>query len=102
MNSQYEVLNPWSEADAIPLKGISPRLTQLAGKKIGLFCNDKRAAKPILTAIEQKLKERFSSCETSWFVRQGVTSISQKNGELKKRFEKWVKGVDAVIAAVGD
>ena len=31
---QYEVLNPWAEADPIPLEGISARLNELAGKKI--------------------------------------------------------------------
>ena len=34
---QYEVLSPWAEVDPIPLRGISPRIKTLAGKKIGLF-----------------------------------------------------------------
>ena len=102
MNSQYEVLSPWAEADPIPLRGISPRLDQLAGKKIGLLCNDKYAARPIMTIIEQRLKERFPTCGTSWFVRQGVESVSQRSSEYRKTFEKWVKGVNAVITAVGD
>ena len=42
--SVYEVLSPWAEADPVPLSGISPRLEDMTGKKIGLFCNSKRAA----------------------------------------------------------
>jgi len=53
----YEVLSPWAEADPIPLKGLSPRLDDLAGKKIGLLCNNKRAAPLILNVTERILKE---------------------------------------------
>ena len=59
-NGSYEVLNPWADADPIPLKGLTaPRVTDRVGKKIGLFVNDKRAALPIRTVLERKLKERF-------------------------------------------
>ena len=44
-NNQYAVLNPWAEVDPVPLKGISPRLTGLEGKKIGIFQNFKQASK---------------------------------------------------------
>ena len=78
MNNQYEVLSPWAEIDPIPLRGISPRLIDLTGKKIGLFCNYKRAARPILTVVEQKLKEKFPTSETSWFVqKQGMPILKE-------------------------
>ena len=35
--SQYEVLSPWADVDPIPVRGISPRLDSVEGKKIGLF-----------------------------------------------------------------
>ena len=65
--SQYEVLGPWAEVDPIPLRGISARLDSLEGKKIGLFANFKRAAKPIQAEVERRLKERFPDIETSLF-----------------------------------
>ena len=34
-SSSFEVLSPWAEVDPVPLKGISPRLKSLEGKKIG-------------------------------------------------------------------
>lgn len=98
---QYEVLNPWAEVDQMPLRGISPRVDTLAGKKIGLFANYKRAARPIQTVVARKLKERFPNCQTVLFDSHdpNVTETETKN---RDRFEAWAKEVDAVIAAVGD
>jgi hypothetical protein len=100
-NSEYEVLSPWAEADPIPLKGLAPRVTDLAGKKIGLLCNNKRAAPLILKVTERILKERFPTSETSWFRAQSFSVSSLEPDNLKK-FEDWINGVDAVVAAVGD
>jgi hypothetical protein len=103
VKGEYEVLNPWAEVDPVPLRGISPRLTDIAGKRIGLFSTWKRAAKPILTAVEMKLKERYPDCETSWYMSSNKRwSALQMEGEDKTRFQEWVQGVDAVVAAIGD
>ena len=101
LSGQYEVLSPWADADPKPLKGLAPRLTDLAGKKIGLLCNSKRAAPVILTVAERLLKERFPTSETSWF-RAQFFSVSALEPDNLARFEDWIKGVDAVVAAVGD
>ena len=98
---QYEVLNPWAEVDPIPLRAISPRISTLAGKKIGLFANFKRAAKPMLAVVEKRLKERFPDCTTSLFDSSGV-NVTETETENRVQFEGWAKGVDAVVAAVGD
>jgi hypothetical protein len=100
-NLSYEVLSPWSDADPIPLKGLAPRLADLAGKKIGLLCNSKRAAPLILNAAERILKERYPSAKTSWF-RAKSFSVSSLEPENLEKFDDWIRGVDAVIAAVGD
>jgi hypothetical protein len=96
----YEVLNPWADADPIPLKGISARLTDLAGKKVGFLRNSKRAARPVFTVLEEKLKARFPTLELSTFVFLPNDDITE-TGELA-RFEEWLKEVDAVIFAYGD
>ena len=101
MNGQYEVLNPWAEADPVPLRGISRRVTDLTGKTIGLFCASyKVASRPILTVVEEKLKEKFPKLKFSWFETNYNLEVTET--AEKARFEEWVKGVDAVIAAVGD
>ena len=98
---QFEVLSPWADADPIPLRGISPRLQSLAGKKIGLFVNSKRAAMPIAKSIDKRLKDIFPDIQTIMFhsTEPNVNEIETKN---KERFTAWVKGIDAVIAVVGD
>jgi hypothetical protein len=98
---QFEVLNPWAEVDPIPLRGISPRIESLAGKKIGLFANYKRAARPMQVEVAKQLKERYPDIETVLFDSRdpNVTETETKN---RDRFIAWAKEVDAVIAAVGD
>ena len=97
----YEVLSPWSEADPIPLQGLSPRLDGLAGKKIGLLCNSKRAAPLILEVTERLLKEKFPTATTSYFYARSF-SVSSLERDRREEFDDWLKGLDAVIASVGD
>ena len=98
-NVAYEVLYPWADADPIPLKGLTaPRLTQLEGKTIGLFVNDKRAAPLIREVLERKIKERFPTCNTSWYNAKGPVL----QGKVVSDYEDWLKTVDVVILSVGD
>jgi hypothetical protein len=99
-SGRYKVLSPWADVDPIPVKGISPRVISLAGKKIGLFCNFKPGARPILSAVEAKLKERYPSIKTSQFV--FLHNICIDDSEEKASFDRWLKEVDTVINAVGD
>jgi len=97
----FEVLSPWADADPIPLRGISPRIQSLAGKKIGLFVNSKRAAMPIAESIDKRLKNIYPDIQTIVFhsTEPNVNEIETKN---KEKFTAWVRGIDAVIAVVGD
>jgi hypothetical protein len=101
MSGLYEVLSPWADADPIPFRGITPRLANLEGKKIGLLRNGKRSAEAILTVAANKLKEKFPSIEFRWF-RTNTFSASAEEKERLPELEDWLKSVDAVIAAVGD
>jgi hypothetical protein len=98
---QFEVLSPWAEVDPIPLHGISPRISTLAGKKIGLFVNPKRAAMPIAESIDKRLKTMYPDVQTIVFhsTEPNVNEIETKN---KEKFTAWAKGLDAVIGVVGD
>jgi hypothetical protein len=99
--AQYEALNPWADIDPIPVRGISPRLDSLAGKKIGLFANFKRASVPIATEVEKRLKEKFPKIETVLF-HSTLPNVDESETVNKERFAAWAKGVDAVIGMVGD
>ena len=100
-DGQYEVLSPWAEADPVPLRGISPRLPDLSGKKIGLFRNFKRAAKPMLTVVERKLEERYPTVEISWFDSTAV-NVLETETENRARFKEWMDGIDAAVTSFGD
>ena len=99
--TEYEVLSPWADIDPIPLRGINPRLDTLAGKKIGLFANFKRAAMPIAREIEKRLKERFPDIETSLY-HSVLPNVDESVEQDAEKFEAWAKGVDAAIAVVAD
>ena len=99
--AQYEVLSPWAEVDPVPLRGISPRVDSLAGKKIGLFANYKRAAMPIAEALQRRLESMYPDSTVSLYhsTRWNVTEVETDNRE---KFTEWAKGVDAAILVVGD
>lgn len=98
---QFRVLSPWAEADPIIPRGISPRLSTLEGKKIGLFANFKRASRPIVAEVEKRLKSIYPDCETSLFDSRGANVVETET-ENREQFIAWMKGVDAVVLAVGD
>jgi len=98
---QFRVLNPWAEVDPMPPRGITPRLNTLAGKKIGLFANFKRASRPILASVEKRLKSMYPDCETRLFDSRGANVVESET-QNREAFAAWAKGVDAVILAVGD
>jgi hypothetical protein len=99
--NQYEVFGPWAEVDPVPLKGISPRLASLEGKKIGIFQNFKQASKQMAITTGEKLKERYPGLETSLFdsTDQNVSVIET---DEKEDFIEWAKGIDAAILLVGN
>jgi hypothetical protein len=98
---QFTVLHPWAEVDPVPPRGISPRLNTLAGKKIGLFANFKRASRPIQASVEKRLKAMYPDCQTSLFDSRGANVVETQTAN-RERFIAWAKGVDAAILAVGD
>ena len=100
-DSQFRVLNPWAEVDPIAPRGISQRLNTLAGKKIGLFANFKRAARPVAMEAGKRLKAMYPDCETSLFDSRGANVVETET-KNREQFIAWAKGVDAVILAVGD
>jgi hypothetical protein len=102
-NCQFEVLSPWADIDPITFRGLTaPRLSDLEGKKIGLFASSKPISKRIIDAVEAKLKEKFPTTQTNVWVGQGPWAVLQIDTDRRESYKDWVKGVDAVIAAVGD
>lgn len=99
--ARYEVLSPWGDADPKPLKGISPRLDTLSGKKIGIFANYKRAAIPIAMSLQERIKSEYPDSKVSIY-HSDQWNVIEIETENKDTFKKWVEGKDAVILLVGD
>jgi hypothetical protein len=99
--TEYEVLSPWADADPVPLRGITPRPVDLAGRKVGLFSNRKRAALLTLGAVERELLDKFPGVQTSWYECSTINTPEMLT-EGKAKFESWVASVDAVVLSVAD
>ena len=100
--TNYEVLTPWSEADPITPRSLTAlRPGALAGKKIGLLQNSKRAAKPMLESLERHLKERLPSAQIIWYI-ESFVNTPEVDSSNKSKFEEWLKTVDAVVLAYAD
>ncbi len=61
-----EVLNPMGVIEPPPTLGISPRVADLAGKKIALMHNNKPGASNLLNALQKVLSQRYP---TATFIR---------------------------------
>jgi hypothetical protein len=97
----YDVLSPWAETDPVPLQGITPRLPEIRGKRIGLYANYKRAAAPIQDAVQAELQARFGEAiAIERFAQTGSNDVG--SSDEGPQFVAWLEGVDAVIVAVGD
>jgi hypothetical protein len=99
--AEFEVMNPWAEADPIPLRGISPRIDTLDGKKIGVFANFKRSAVPQARMVEKKLKGKFPTIQTDLY-HSAEANVNEMETANKEKFTAWIKSVDAIVAMVGD
>ena len=97
----FEVLSPWAEADPIQWRGISKRVSDLSGKKIGLLVNSKRTAEPTLKAVEARLRKRYPDSSFSYFFNLKANEIAIATNK-KADFEKWLDELDTVINSYGD
>lgn len=93
-----EVLNPMGVIDPPATLGISPRVTDLAGKKIALMHNNKPGASNLLDALQELLSKKFP---TGSFVRGYQTGPVQppKDPDM---YKKAAAECTAFIFAVGD
>ena len=98
---EIQVLSPWADADPVPLSGIAERLEDLTGKTIGLFCNTKRAAEPMLTTMEAWMGEHYPDTTISWYY-ASVPNVPEMESPNKEKFAEWLEEVDGVVLAVGD
>jgi hypothetical protein len=60
---RLEVLNPRGEIKPPPTLAPAPRVTDLAGKKIGIYWNNKAGGNNFWDVIEELLREKFPTAK---------------------------------------
>lgn len=89
-----ELLNPRGEIETPPVYFPSPRVSGLAGKRIGMYSNGKQGVDNFFAAIEELLRIRFA----------GIT-VTRLTGAFEIRndeAEKFASEIDTFIYAIGD
>jgi len=89
-----EVLNPRGEIKPPPTLAPSPRVTDLAGKRIGIYWNGKSGGNNFWDVAEGLLKEKFPSATILRY--KGPFDLGDKVAE------NLAKEVDIFIYGVGD
>jgi hypothetical protein len=88
------VLNPRGEREASVVRGVSPRLATLDGKKIGIYWNGKPDGDYYWETVEQLLKKRFPASQVIRY---------NGPGDLGEGFAAQIaKEVDTFLYGVGD
>ncbi|MBN1848416.1 MAG: hypothetical protein JW932_07510 [Deltaproteobacteria bacterium] len=89
-----EVLNPRVEIEPPKTMGISPRVTNLAGKTIGLYDNGKTGFTEFLDVTEKLLKEKYPTVTIKRY--RGGFDLGARTAETM------AKEVDTFIYGSGD
>ena len=93
-----ELLNPMGVIEPPQTLGLTPRISDLAGKKIFLLHNGKSGVTNLYAALEELLKQKYP----------GITILreNQRGGSItqprEEEFQKMAKECDAFIYAIGD
>ena len=91
---ELELLNPRGVIEPPPIFAPTPRVTDLAGKKIGLYSNGKPGVDNFYTVLEELLKKKFPTVTTTQL--RGAFEIRDEDAEA------WAPEVDTFIYAAGD
>jgi len=94
-----EVLSPRGELPPEPKGvGLSPRIMDLAGKKIALVDNLKAGAELFLTKIEEQLRQKYPTATILRFKKPAGTTITK----VPDLYPEVARQCDAFILATGD
>ena len=91
---ELELLNPRGEIEPPKTYGLSPRISDLNGKKVGFYWNGKPGIDNFFTVVEENLKKMFPNVTTTLF--RGPMEITDKD------IQSWASQIDTFIYAVGD
>ena len=91
---ELTILNPRGEVEPVPAFSPSPRVKDLAGKRVGLYSNSKPGMDNFYTVFEELLKKKYPGARTSLL--RGSFEITDKDAK------EWAPQIDTFVYAVGD
>lgn len=91
---KLEVLNPRGAIEAVPTLASNPRVTDLNGKTVGLYWNNKPGLDNFYTVFEEMLKKKFPTVRTNLL--RGAFLIRDEDAEA------WLPQIDTFVYGVGD
>lgn len=94
--NQYVLVNPTTQPIVAPFNG-APRLTTLAGTRLGVIDDSKRNADVLLEELVELLRTRYEISDVKWH-RKPSASRPADPAAIKELAES----CDSVIIAIGD
>ena len=99
---ELTVFNPVSqEAEKTKIE-LSPRLSDLRGKTIGLFWNGKSGGDIMLGQIKELLNQRYGEINFKNYIGSGITGWAGGRGLTTEQADAIVKECDALIESTAD
>ncbi len=95
------VLSPWAVVDQSNLHGLSPRPETLNGKTIGMFGDFMMVATYMLEVVEAEIRGQYPEAKFSYFRYTAETTDIEKDTEAAEEFQRWLGGVDCILAFYG-
>ena len=93
-----QVLNPMGVIEPPPTLGLSPRVTDLAGKKIALMHNNKQGASNLYDALQELLQKKYPTATLVRGYQTGPTNPPQD----PEMYKKAAAECQAFVFAMGD
>ena len=91
---ELTLLNPRGVIEAKTANAPTPRLADLAGKRVGLYHNGKPGLDNFFTVFEELLKKKYPTATTTLI--QGAFLIRDEDAEA------WLPQIDTFVYGVGD
>jgi hypothetical protein len=91
---ELELLNPRGVVEPQLALAPVPRVTDLAGKRVGLYWNNKPGLDNFYTVFEELLKEKYPTATATLL--RGAFEIRDEDADA------WVKEIDTFVYGVGD
>ena len=93
---EYVLVNPTTQPVVAPFRG-APRLSSLAGMRLGVIDDSKRNADVLLEELVQVLRDRYEISEVRWHRKPSASRPADPAA-----IRDLAAHCDAVVVAIGD